>query len=278
MVTCAELLTQAAPRLAEESARLDAELILANTLKVGREALYRDPDRMIDDTAESAFDEAITLRAKGVPLAYILGRTEFWSLELAVDENVLIPRPETELLVELSLHKLASLTHPTCADLGTGSGAVALALASERPDCTIIAVEQSAAAITVARTNVLRHEASRVRLVGGDWCQALDGNTFDVIVANPPYVAKAERQRLSAGVHFEPEAALFAEDSGYAALEKIINDARRCLKPAGVLYLEHGDRQGAGVRRKLAAYGYTNIETKRDLNNLERVSSGLHLS
>ncbi|MGE0485180.1 MAG: peptide chain release factor N(5)-glutamine methyltransferase [Gammaproteobacteria bacterium] len=273
--TIAALLTAATPRLAAGgSGRLDAELLLAHVLAGNRATLYAAPERTLAATQVHAFEALVARRAAGCPLAYLVGRAEFWSLDLVVDERVLVPRPETELLVECVLGVLPPGSVTRLADLGTGSGAIACALAQERPRATIFASDRSLSALEMARRNVARHGAGRVQVLAGDWLAPFGTATLDVVVANPPYVAMAESHLMNAATAFEPRAALFAAGDGLADLAAIIADGRRVLRPGGWLLVEHGLAQGAAVRALLGEHGYGAIATHRDLAGHERVSLG----
>lgn len=271
----ASLLRRASARLgSSETPRLDAEILLANALGVDRAALYRAPERQADAGVVARFEADVDARAAGTPVAYLTGRTEFWSLTLKVSPAVLIPRPETELLVEQVLRRCAQWPAPILADLGTGSGAIAAALAQELPRAQIVALERSAAAAAVARANFVRLGFDNVSMVQGDWLGALKAESFDVIAANPPYVAPAERATLAPALAHEPAAALFAGDDGLADLRSIIAGAAAALKPGGWLMVEHGAAQGVASSALFKANGYNAITTHRDIAGLERVTSG----
>ena len=269
----ADVLRLAAGRLAASaSPRLDAELLLADVLACPRLAFFREPERVLAATELERYEALLAARMAGVPVAYLLGRAEFWSLTLEVTPAVLIPRADTEILVEAALECAGTAT--LFADLGTGSGAIALALAQERPLARIVAVERDAAAIAVAARNCARLGANRVYLVRGDWLGPLASGRFDAIVANPPYVAADEQVTLAAELFHEPAVALFAADGGLADLQSIIAQARRVLRAGAWLLLEHGAAQAAAVAARFAACGYEAIHTRRDLAGLERVTAG----
>ncbi|WP_029919644.1 peptide chain release factor N(5)-glutamine methyltransferase [Nevskia soli] len=255
-----------------DSPRLDAELLLCELLGCNRTGLLiREDDTL---TAETALRYAalIERRQLGEPVAYLIGRREFWSLDLQVSPAVLIPRPDTELLVEWALERLRGLSAPRIADLGTGSGAIALALASERPDAQVCAVDASADALAQAAHNARLLGLERVEFRLGDWFAPLAGECFDLIVSNPPYVAEQD-PHLDA-LRFEPRRALTAGADGLADLRRISAGARGHLKPGAALLLEHGADQGEAVRALLHQHGYGAVETRRDLNGLERVTLG----
>lgn len=251
-------------------ARLDAEVLLAALLGTGRAQLSAFPERTIAPLVAAMFDAGVQRRAAGEPLAYITGVREFWSLPLVATPEVLVPRPETELLVERCLAALGSGASRRVADLGTGSGAIALALARERPGWQLVATDASAAALEIAAINRQRLEIGNVELRIGSWCMPLHGERFDAIVSNPPYVAPGDP--ALAHLAFEPLTALVAQDGGYADLLQIITQAREHLLPGGALLLEHGATQAARLRTALVAAGYDRVACHRDLAGHDRVT------
>lgn len=255
-----------------DSPRLDAELLLADVLGCGRAALYRDPDRTVEEALAARFDALVAARGEGRPVAYLLGHAEFWSLRLAVNPAVLVPRPETELLVEIALASCAPRRRPTVADLGTGSGAIACAFAHERPDALVIATDRSAAAVAVARSNAEGLGLTAVRTLVADWLEPFADASLDAVLANPPYIGTTESATLDAGLAFEPRAALFAGSDGLAALACIIPAARRVLRAGGFLVLEHGHEQGPAVREMCRCHGFGDCTSTRDLAGHERVT------
>jgi release factor glutamine methyltransferase len=274
MIRAADAIAALRERLAGASptAALDAELLVARVLGTGRAALAADPGRALAPEELFALESFARRRLAGEPVAYLTGRREFWSLDLEVTPDVLVPRPETELLVERALAAIAGLARPGVLDLGTGSGAIALAIASARPDATVTAADRSAAALAVARRNAARLGFANVKFVEGDWFAPFAGARFDAIVANPPYVAAGD-PALAALAH-EPRTALVAGKDGLEALAAIASGADAHLAPGGTLLLEHGADQGAAVRDLLRAAGFTDIETRRDLAGHERASKG----
>jgi release factor glutamine methyltransferase len=264
-----DLLAQAAGR---GVARLDAEVLLAALLRVPRAQLLAFDEREVDPLTAALFQAGAERRAAGEPLAYITGVKEFWSLPLNVAPGVLVPRPETELLVELCLAELGDGLSRRVADLGTGSGAIALALGRERPDWRIVATDISAAALEVAAINLRRLGLTNVELRQGNWCAALDAR-FDAVVSNPPYIAP-DHPALAALRH-EPPGALVAQDSGVADLLTIAACARGHLAPGAVLLLEHGSDQAARLATELAALGYRHIACHRDLAGLDRATRAI---
>lgn len=270
--TVAALLTRACQDLAAvcETPRLDAELLLAQALQRPRSHLHAWPDKDVDDRQRMVFEQLLARRAQGEPLAYISGRREFWSLDLAVDRHTLIPRPETECLVEQALRRLPVDQARRVADLGTGSGAIALALAVERPQARVVATDRSAAALACARANARRLAPGRIEFIQTDWCAALATAAFDLLVANPPYVAQDDPHL--ADLHYEPATALVAGPEGLDALRHLARHAGRCLRPGGQLLLEHGDQQGTAVRQLLHAAGWIDVFTAPDPAGRDRVS------
>lgn len=251
---------------------LDAEVLLAYVLGCSRSDLFRDRDEPVDEDQLKRYQRAIEERAHGIPVAYLTGRREFWSLELLVTRATLIPRPETELLVERALAVLPAREKRRIADLGTGSGAVALAIASERPYFDIVATDISDSALTVAIANAQRLDLSNVGFNKGSWLGALDDSPFDLIVSNPPYVADKDPHLEQGDVRFEPRRALVSGSDGLEALREIVSGSGKHLRKGGWLVLEHGMTQGASVRSLMIANGYWEVATHRDLAGLERVT------
>ena len=255
---------------AQGIARLDAEVLLAALAREPRSQLIAWPERAVDPLTAALFEAGLARLRAGEPLAYITGLREFWSLPLVVAPAVLVPRPETELLVELALARFDAAPRRV-ADLGTGSGAVALALARERPGWWIVATDNSADALQIAQINRDRLKLGNVELRQGRWCDALGAEPYDAILANPPYVAPGDP--ALAALRHEPREALVAQDEGYADLLAIAAGARTRLKPGGLLLLEHGAGQRARLARELAGLGYTDILCHPDLAGLDRVTA-----
>lgn len=255
---------------ASPSAGRDAELLLLAATGASRTVLRAHPERRLGAAAGARYRELLARRAAGWPVAYLLGRRGFWTLDLAVTPEVLIPRPETELLLEQALATPAA----RALDLGTGSGAIALALARAWPAARVDAVERSAAALAVARGNGERLGIGNVRWHQGDWYGPVAGERYGLIVANPPYIAEHEPEPREGDARFEPRAALIAGPTGLEALEQVIAGAPPHLDPGGRLLVEHGHRQGGPVRALLRTAGFTRITTHRDLAGHERVTAG----
>lgn len=267
-----DLLAAAAIQLDGDGARLDAELLLAHACGQSRAWLYAHAGDGIEDGARIHFEHLVQRRAGGEPIAYLIGHREFWSLDLAVTPAVLIPRPETELLVELALARIATDRDCAVADLGTGSGAIALALARERPCARIVATDASAAALDVARANAEHLDTTNITYIQGDWCTALGGGHFDLIVSNPPYIAAADPHLQQGDLRHEPVSALASGVDGLDAIRRICADARDHLLAQGWLLLEHGWDQAQRVRELMLRHGFRNVHSVRDCNDHERVT------
>jgi release factor glutamine methyltransferase len=253
------------------SPRLDAEVLLAHVLGKERIALYTHHDQPLKKEELAAYRELIRRRLGGEPVAYLVGRREFWSLAFSVDERVLVPRPETELLVETVLALVAGRPSPRIADIGTGSGAIAIAVAHERPDAQVVAVDRSAGALEVARGNAEALDVD-IELVEGDLLAPLAGREpFRVIASNPPYIPDGDFAGLPPEVKREPREALLAGADGLAVLRRLATGAPACLEPGGALAVEVGRGQAGAVAELFAGAGLEGVEVKRDLAGIERV-------
>lgn len=257
-----------------DSARLDAELLLAHALDKPRSYLISHADDTMDTTISERFETLVTRRASGEPIAYILGHREFWSLRMDVCDAVLIPRPETETLVARALECIP--THEPCrvADLGTGSGAIAIAIASERPHCQVIATDISTAALAMAHENAQRNNIKNIEFRQGDWFKAVADGALELIVSNPPYVSENDAYLDAPSMQFEPRNALIAPANGLRYLREIIEGAPPLLTQGGWLMLEHGAEQADFVAQLMAAQGFKNVATDADLAGHPRVTYG----
>lgn len=270
-----ELLAQGAAMLAPAAeARREAALLLRCVLGNGDAWLIAHADDLVAVPQVEAFLALVERRANGEPVAYLTGTRGFHSIELRVTPAVLIPRPETEVLVDLALERITVDAEARVADLGTGSGAIALAIARARPRAHILATDVSVAALSLARENAERLGLGNVEFRQCDWCRGLGGVAFDVIVSNPPYVAAGDPHLYEGDLRFEPPLALSPGGDGLAAIRTIARDARRHLRAGGWLLVEHGFEQGDAVRSLLTAHGYAEVFTARDLEDRERVSGG----
>ena len=250
----------------------DARALLAHALDRPPAWLFAHGDEAIDEAAQRRFEDLLARRLQGEPVAYLLGRRGFWAFDLMVSPQTLIPRPETELLVELALQRAPPGAGLRLADLGTGSGAIALALAHERRQAQVVAVDVSEGALEVARANARALRLGNVEFRQGDWLAPLAGERFDLIASNPPYIALGDAH-LDA-LRYEPEPALSSGRDGLDAIRTIVRDAPANLHPGGWLLLEHGWDQGDAVRALLQASGFDDVRTHRDLEGRDRVSSG----
>lgn len=266
------LLAEAAARIGGDDARAEAERLLAYVLERTRAWLFAWPEYEPDAAQHAAFERLVVARQGGAPVAYLLGRRAFWAFDLAVTPAVLIPRPETELLVELALERLPVDTACAIADLGTGSGAVALALAHERPRARVRATDASADALAIARENAQRLGIANIDFVQGDWCGALGDERFDLIASNPPYIAADDPHLAQGDLRHEPLTALASGVDGLDAIRTIVAAAPAHLQPQGWLLLEHGWDQAAAVRNLLAEQGFRNAHSVRDVAGHERVT------
>ncbi|WP_460453822.1 peptide chain release factor N(5)-glutamine methyltransferase [Arenimonas aestuarii] len=273
MTTLANAIREAASRLPGDEARLEAELLLAHALERPRSWFYAHSGDVLDGSQARAFDALLRRREGGEPVAQITGHRGFWSLELAVTPDTLIPRPETELLVELALERLPPAEMGQVLDLGTGTGAIALAIASERPLVDVSAVDVSEAALGVARANAV-DAGLPLRLLQGDWFEPVAGDVYRMIVSNPPYIAENDPHLGQGDLRFEPRSALASGADGLDAIRLIVSGAPTHLLPGGWLLVEHGHDQGAAVRSLFQSQGFAQVATARDLERRERVTHG----
>lgn len=271
--TCRQLLAHAAGQLTAISGnpQLDAELLLSRALDRPRSHLRAWPDKQPDDEQRAQFETLLARRLLGEPMAYILGEREFWSMNLHVNADTLIPRADTEILVETALERIPNDRPCRVIDMGTGSGAIALALKQERPLADIAASDASPGALQIARSNAKRL-GLEIGFFAGDWWSPLNDMQFDVIVSNPPYIAAGDTHLQSGDLRFEPQSALAAGTDGLDDLQILITGAPPHLAPGGWLLLEHGYDQAEAVRELLLAAGLEQPGSRRDLGGHVRVS------
>ncbi|MDH0173540.1 peptide chain release factor N(5)-glutamine methyltransferase [Stenotrophomonas sp. GD04145] len=271
-----QVVADASARLGGIDARHEAELLLLHVLERPRSWLFAHATDPLPATAQAAFEALLARRAAGEPVAYLTGRRGFWTLDLQVDAATLIPRPETELLVELALERLPSDRPLSVADLGTGSGAIALALASERPLAQVLATDASPGALAMAARNAAHHELRNVRFAEGgqDWYAPLQGARFALIASNPPYIASDDPHLQQGDLRFEPASALASGIDGLDDIRRIVAGAPEHLQPAGWLLIEHGWDQGAAIRTLFDAAGFADVQTQQDLEQRDRVTLG----
>jgi len=253
--------------------RLDAELLLAAAIGKSRSYLHTWPERIVSSEAAQTFADYLARRRAGEPVAYILGQQGFWKLDLEVAPHTLIPRPDTELLVETAL-ELVPARPAQVLDLGTGTGAIALALASECPAWRVTAVDRIEQAVVLAERNRVRLRLDNVQVRASHWFDSLAGQRFDLILSNPPYIAAEDPHLVSGDVRFEPSSALVAGKDGLDDLRTIIAQAPDHLLPGGWLLLEHGFDQAAAVRALLSGQGFSDVSSRLDLGGHERISLG----
>lgn len=270
-----DALRQAAAALsdASDSPKLDAELLLAQTLDVPRSYLFAHPEDSLDESTARRFQSLVSRRLRGEPLAYITGAREFWSLMLMVSPDTLVPRPETEILVQQALDVIPRGKNVSVLDLGTGSGAIALAIAKERPDASVTATDVSENALRIARENARQLDIINVEFFQGDWIEPVLGRRFDVIVSNPPYIRSADTSLQS--LTYEPLLALCSGDDGLESIRMLATQCKSVLPEGGHLLLEHGFDQQDDVASILRSEGWTTIECIRDYSGQPRVTHAL---
>ncbi len=254
------------------TARIEVQCLLQHVLNVNRAYLLTHPERILDACESDRYLSLFERRLRGYPIAYLLGVREFFGLDFSVTDATLIPRADTELLVETALHHLPE--QGSLLDLGTGSGAIALSVAHQRPDAVVVAVDASPSALQVARDNALRLNLSHVRLQESDWFSQLPGERFDLIVSNPPYIEEGDIHLSQGDVRFEPLSALASGKDGLDDIRRIVACAREHLNAGGWLMFEHGYDQAARVRELLLCAGFGEVSSHRDLAGIERVTIG----
>ena len=252
---------------------LDTEVLLGFVLQLSREQLYANSDKQISKRQYQEFQLLINKRAKEIPIAYLIGQQEFWSLKFSVNENVLIPRPETELLVETVLERYGANRAYRVLDAGTGSGAIAVSLGSERHNWEIYATDVSYPAINIAKSNATSHCIMNINFICADWLACFQRRSLDIIVTNPPYISDVDIH-LQGSIRFEPQSALIAKGNGMAHITRIVAEAKEILVPGGSILIEHGFEQGTQIAQLLARHSFIKIACLHDLAGLERVTLG----
>ncbi len=267
------LLTSAAQSLTGiDSARLDAEILLASSMNTDRATLYTRPGQEVADDVVTHFHSLLSKRRENYPVAYLVGSKEFWSLELKVDRNTLIPRPETECLVEAALEIIPEHQSYDILDMGTGSGAIALAIARERPHINVLAIDISVETLANARDNAHEHDIRNVEFRRSDWFSEVQGLQFDMIISNPPYVESSDIGFISGDIRYEPRLALDGGQHGMRAIMHLIPASRNFLRPMGHLILEHGYQQAGEVQALFNTSHYREVYTGQDYAGLDRLS------
>ncbi|HFF3761636.1 peptide chain release factor N(5)-glutamine methyltransferase [Stenotrophomonas forensis] len=271
-----QVVAEASVRLGGIEARHEAELLLLHVLERPRSWLFAHATDPLPAAELATFETLLARRVSGEPVAYLTGRRGFWTLDLEVDPATLIPRPETELLVELALDRLPLDRALQLADLGTGSGAIALALASERPQAQVLATDASPGALAVATRNAARHELHNVRFAAGgpEWYAPLQGARFDLIASNPPYIASDDPHLQQGDLRFEPATALASGVDGLDDIRRIVDGGQAHLVPGGWLLIEHGWDQGEAIRALFEAAGFAEVQTVQDLEQRDRITLG----
>lgn len=257
-----------------DSARLDSELLLCSILKKDRTFLRAWPEQKLDQQQTNSFHKLLEQRLQGNPIAHILGERGFWSLNLKVTTDTLIPRPDTERLVELALERIPEKSQWKILDLGTGTGAIAISLAKEKPDCFITATDRSIAAIDIAKQNATENKISNIEFIHSNWFTNFKNQQFDMIVSNPPYIKENDPHLKQGDVRFEPMSALISGEDGLNDIRTIIQNSQNHLKKNGILLIEHGYDQADAVCEMLNAANFTQVNNFKDYNGNPRVSAG----
>lgn len=260
-----------------ESATLDCRLLLCHVLSCSAAYLFTWPEKSLTSNEQQEFKTLIASRKEGHPVAYLIGERQFWSLSLAVNDSTLIPRPETELLVDIALNTVLAEPQQVL-DLGTGTGAVALAIASERPNWQVTGVDRIEEAVALAEHNASKNNLTNVTFLVSHWFSALSGLSFNLIVSNPPYVESNSHYLHQGDVRFEPASALTAGPDGLDDIREIIDKAPHYLVAKGYLMLEHGYEQSAAIRQLLDERGFSDCQTFLDLNGIDRITIGRWLA
>jgi len=257
-----------------DSALLDAEVLLCHVLQKERSYLRAWPDKLLEPEQQEQFWALTEKRRQGMPVAYLIGRREFWSRDFRVSPDVLIPRPDTELLVELGLNLIPPDAPFKLIDMGTGSGIIAVTLAAERPHAQVIATDLNSAALEIAKQNARHHHITNIHFYQSDWFNNTPDIQFDLVISNPPYIAKDDSHLQEGDVRFEPQTALVAAQQGLRDIETIADGARGHLKPQGHLLIEHGYNQQHQIQTIFKGLGYDKVQTYQDLSGQPRVTYG----
>jgi release factor glutamine methyltransferase len=254
---------------------LDSEVLLAHILNKNRSYFRAWPEKTLSDEDIRAFNQLIEKRRLGMPIAYLIGQREFWSRSFEVSPDVLIPRPDTELLIEIILEKFSAQSSLTVLDLGTGSGAIAITLALELPNAHVTAVDASHKALIIAKKNADRLSVNNIKFIASDWFNNVPDTQFDLVVSNPPYICNTDPHLHEGDVRFEPSSALISEHNGLRDIEHIVSSSIKHLKTDGVLLLEHGFQQGNAVQNLLKLSAYTSINQYKDIQGHTRATLGI---
>ncbi len=270
-----------------DTAKLDAQLLLAHALKKPKIFLFTWPEKVLSEFEIICFKKLVSQRVEGHPIAHLIGERDFWNLTLEVNNSTLIPRPDTELLVETVLNSFDEIGHlaksgqstnvVSCLDLGTGTGAIALSLASELPNSHWTGVDFNENAVELAKRNAIKNNVQNCDFIQSNWFSALEDQFFSIIVSNPPYIDPVDSHLNNGDVRFEPKSALIADNFGMADLELIVNQAHKHLVKNGLLVLEHGYDQGEKVRGLMHLTGFSKVQTFKDLGQNDRVTTGYFL-
>jgi len=258
-----------------DSAWLDAEILLCHCLDKPRTFLRAWPEKALNDAQLNLYQKLIWQRQQGVPVAYLTGSREFWSRDFKVSKDVLIPRPDTELLIELSLKLMVDKQSIKLIDLGTGSGIIAITLAAENPFALVTATDISTNALKIARHNAKMHHINNICFKQSSWFSDIDDNNFDLVISNPPYIAANDPHLQQENIQHEPQKALISPEQGLQDIRIIANQARRHLNPKGHLLIEHGYNQQADVQAIFKSFNYQQIFTHTDLSGNPRVTTGI---
>lgn len=257
-----------------DSARLDAEILLCYVMQISQSKLFAYPEQAVSNDQITHFQSLITQRKQGYPVAYITGKKEFWSLQLSVNKYTLIPRPETETLVQIALQIIPKNAPWNVLDIGTGSGAIAISIASERPHCNIIATDIDIEALKITQENIAAHQLHNIQCLHSNWYKNIPQQTFDIILSNPPYIRQYDKHLLCDGIKFEPKRALVGGIEGMQAINLILQHSKNYLVNRGYLLVEHGYDQKQLVTQAFLCNRFKGIKTLKDIANLDRISYG----